>query len=139
MGDLLQFLLIAGVIGIAIIRQVSKNKVEKTDTTSRTPFPEGQEQESTETTLPGNWEQWFPTEMKNEQPHAKAVIIKAKTDLPQKKEKKLKESAYSPLDRKNNPTPNSSPPEADKQDFGIHSTEDARRAIIWSEILERKY
>lgn len=139
MGDILQFLLIASVIGIAIIRQVSKNKAEKTDANPRTPFPKGKEQQNTETTLPGNWEQWFPTEIKNEQPRAETVIVAAAIDSPPKKEKPLKKSAYSSLDRKNNPTPEVSPPEAEKQDFGIHSAEDARRAIIWSEILQRKY
>jgi len=39
------------------------------------------------------------------------------------------------------PSPASRPQESDEvtSEYGIHSAEEARKAIIWSEILQRKY
>ena len=49
---------------------------------------------------------------------------------------------YTPVDISSNqsPSPASDSQEANEQsEFEIHSVGDARRAIIWSEILQRKY
>ncbi|WP_321334052.1 hypothetical protein [uncultured Bacteroides sp.] len=139
MKDLLQFLLIVGIIGVAIIRQISKNKPEKADATPRTPSPKGEDDESP--SLPGGWEQWFPTEQKSAMPPvAHEVIAPAATTVQQRKKELSKKNAPLPPTKKNNQKQDS-PPQTNnnEQDFGIHSAEDARRAIIWSEILQRKY
>ena len=137
MEDFLQFLVIIGVIVIGIIRQANKNKAGKQpDATPR--IPSGQEKETMETRpiFPTNGEQWFPTQTfpahRTESSEIKVSKIR--------KQKTFKQSTSPPPEKRIDEIQEvSRQPEIGENDFSLSSAEDARKAIIWSEILRRKY
>ncbi len=121
MEDIIQFLLIIGFIAIGIFRQVAKAK-SKNEAENEIPMP-------------------IPVPPPFTDP---SVIQKA----PQKTNKKRNQFTP-PIEegvRTTHVPPISAPPQqttetepADRSEFAIDSPEEARRAIIWSEILQRKY
>lgn len=123
MEEILKFLLIAGVIIIAIIKQVSKSKAEQADKKSHIPVPMPNPTDETGAPVPDQWGNVLtPKKTKK----AKATPVQPATPPPAKK-KTLPA------------TTESEPTLAEDSEFAIHSAEEARRAIIWSEILNRKY
>lgn len=118
MEDVLQFLVIAGVIAFGIFRQFNKEKSNKPEKRSPIPVPEYEyEPEFEETTL-------------FEKPQ-KQVTVPPKPSFP----KEGVRSTYTPVVQPKT----SKKAEISKNEFSIQSAEEARRAIIWSEILRRKY
>lgn len=122
MEDIMQFLVIAGIIAFGVYRQFAKDKAKNAENTHPMPHPE--------------YEMEVPT----------------MTDFPQKRTpKKLKQQPLPQEGVRTTPNPrlhNSSDiaaaplmeeEEIGDSEFSIHSAEEARRAIIWSEILQRKY
>lgn len=133
MDDILQFLVIAGAIAFGIFRQFKKTEANKSEKRIPTPTPEFE----------------YETYEPENKPEFEPVILPKKTsvqDIPKKKTA----SAYQPvlplteegtratahalssssLDDETSPNEN---------EYAIHSREEAERAIIWSEILQRKY
>ena len=143
MEDVLKFLLIAAVIVIGIVRQLKKEANKNADKAPTMPVPE------TENPLPGNWGGGTYGGYIPEGPQQEPVIkVEKKKTAP----KPFLSNSYVPLGPEGTSSynktpsinPNISPPvpevqENDDSEFAIHSAEEARRAIIWSEILQRKY
>ena len=148
MEDFLKFLLIAGVILVGIFKEVSKNNKSKKAQNKRPvpPAPSPVEVDPDATPIPEFWgrgsraldELLQPISM--EQPAPKPTPKKKK-----KEEVSVAASLANSVaqDEQNSRqgahynTPHDSPD--NKEDFTIHSAEEARRAIIWGEILQRKY
>lgn len=129
MEEVLKFLAVIAVIAAGIVSQVRKEAKKNAAGKSRVPMPDAPQQRPDyreDDTYGG----FIP---KGPDPTA---------DHAAKKPKKASSSRYSP----HTPLePNEAPPAEVTQDadnpseFSIRSAEEARRAVIWSEILRRKY
>ena len=151
MEDFLKFLLIAGVILVGIFKEVSKNNKSKKTQNKRpvTPTPSPVEVDTDATPIPEFWERGskvlddFLQSLPVEQPAPKP----APKPTPKKKKEEISVAASiansSAQDKRNTKQGSHyDHPETDnsnQEDFSIHSAEEARRAIIWGEILQRKY
>lgn len=116
MEDIMQFLLIAGIIAFGIFKQYNKESKKKSEKGTSLPVPEYE------------YEVEKPVVSKMER---KQTLPKAKVPVPHEGIR----STY---------VPTISPKKTDEvqtedSEFSIHSAEEARRAIVWSEILQRKY
>lgn len=147
MEDFLKFLLIAGVILVGIFKEVSKNNKSKKTQNKRPvpPTPSPVEVDPDATPIPEFWGRGskvlddFLQSIPVEQPAPKPT--------PKKKKEEISVAASiansSAQDKRNTKQGSHyDHPETDnsnQEDFSIHSAEEARRAIIWGEILQRKY
>ncbi len=147
MEDFLKFLLIAGVILVGIFKEVSKNNKSKKTQNKRPvpPTPSPVEVDPDATPIPEFWGRGskvlddFLQSLPVEQPAPKPT--------PKKKKEEISVAASiansSAQDKRNTKQGSHyDHPETDnsnQEDFSIHSAEEARRAIIWGEILQRKY
>ncbi len=124
MEDIFQVLLIIGFIAIGVFRQINKEKSPK-NTDSEIPMP-----------IPA--------------PTVSGPYPQQKSPETKKPANSRKKQITSPIEEgvrtTHVPPPISTPPQspapteaAEKSEYSIDSPEDARRAIIWSEILQRKY
>lgn len=146
MEDFLKFLLIAGVILVGIFKEVSKNNKSKKTQNKRPvppPAPSPVEVDPDATPIPDFWGRSRPMDEL-----LQPIPIEPPAPKPAPKKKKKEEIsvaasiANSSAQDKRNTKQGShyDHPEPDgDQDFSIHSVEEARRAIIWGEILQRKY
>ena len=125
MDDILKFLVVVGAIAFGIYRQFKKDNANKSKTERPVNLPDYENEPEFEPEPP--------------------IIPKES-----KKEKKKATTAYQPLSipSSNQGIGNTqfpiSPPtgiesEENENEFAINSQDEARRAIIWSEILQRKY
>ena len=159
MEDFLKFLLIAGVILVGIFKEVSKNSKSKKATDKRPvpPIPSPTEIEPDAVPMPEAWgrpksldELLRPIPV--EPPTSKRSSQQASRQTPkQQQQKKKKEevsvaaslansAAQDELNSRQGSHYNAPHESSDNnEDFTIHSAEEARRAIIWGEILQRKY
>ena len=151
MEDFLKFLLIAGVILVGIFKEVSKNNKSKKTQNKRPvpPTPSPVEVDPDATPIPEFWGRGskvlddFLQSLPVEQPAPKP----APKPTPKKKKEEISVAAAiansSAQDKRNTKQGSHyDHPETDnsnQEDFSIHSAEEARRAIIWGEILQRKY
>ena len=148
MEDFLKFLLIAGVILVGIFKEVSKNNKSKKAQNKRPvpPAPSPVEVDPDAIPIPEFWGRGSRTMDELLQP----IPMEQPAPKPtQKKKKKEEVSAAASIansaaqDERNSRQGahyNTSHDSHDnKEDFTIHSAEEARRAIIWGEILQRKY
>lgn len=151
MEDFLKFLLIAGVILVGIFKEVSKNNKSKKTQNKRPvpPTPSPVEVDPNATPIPEFWGRGskvlddFLQSIPVEQPAPKP----APKPTPKKKKEEISVAASiansSAQDKRNTKQGSHyDHPETDnsnQEDFSIHSVEEARRAIIWGEILQRKY
>ena len=120
MEDVMQFLLVAGILAFGIFRQFSKEKNKKSEKRDSMPVPEYEYEYEPEFEEPVIIEKTY--EQAAAPPKPPVVQEGAR-------------STYAPP----SPPKTSKKAETCKNDFSIHSAEEARRAIIWSEILRRKY
>ena len=151
MEDFLKFLLIAGVILVGIFKEVSKNSKSKKTTDKRPvpPIPSPTEIEPDVVLMP---EAWGKIELPIPKKSSKQASRHAPKQQQQKQQQKKKReevsvaaslansAAQDELNSRQGShfnTPNES--SDNNEDFTIHSAEEARRAIIWGEILQRKY
>ena len=136
MEDFLKFVLVAAVLVVAFIQQTRKETQKKKKNAPRppvmpqpepvsSPLPEGQESQTYGGYIP---EGPAPEPAAPPRPKAKR---KAAQTFAEAKPKQNIATASPPV-----ATPDT---ENDASDYSIHSAEEARRAIIWSEILTRKY
>ena len=151
MEDFLKFLLIAGVILVGIFKEVSKNNKSKKTQNKRPvpPTPSPVEVDPDATPIPEFWGRGskvlddFLQSLPVEQPAPKP----APKPTPKKKKEEISVAASiansSAQDKRNTKQGSHyDHPETDnsnQEDFSIHSAEEARRAFIWGEILQRKY
>lgn len=156
MEDFLKFLLIAGVILVGIFREVNKNSKSKKATNKRpvSPIPSPTEIELDAIPIPEAWgSPKSPDELIRpipfELPTSHQFSQQASGQKPKQKKKKeqisvtasiAKSAAQDELNSKQGSHYNT-PSESvtNSEDFIIHSAKEARRAIIWGEILQRKY
>ena len=153
MEDFLKFLLIAGVILVGIFKEVNKNSKAKKAKAKHPvpPMPSPVEVNPDTAPMPEAWgrpkslEELFQPILR-EQPVAKQPS-KQQTSKQKKKKEEVSVAASiansAAQDERNSRQGahyNTSHDSHDnKEDFTIHSAEEARRAIIWGEILQRKY
>jgi len=126
MEDVLKFLFIVGIILIGIARQVRKDKEAGKKTLTLPTIPNRDKVE----------EQHVPT--------ANPIRKPAKASLQRDITKPFADSSYQPtISTLSTPTTtlsnNTTQVTETESDFSIQSIEEARKAIIWSEILRRKY
>lgn len=111
MGDIVQVLIVIGIIVFAIVKQLNKSSEE------------AKKQQQPQRSWPREDEEM--EEMEFERPISEPFL------------------SYDFDHHTPSPKPQDSPPApeepAENQEFNIQSTEEVRRAIIWSEILNRKY
>lgn len=120
--EILKFLLIVAIIAFAIVRQARKNKAAQSD--KRQPAP-----------VAGHFN---PTEELSVK--EKKAKLQSKASGQAKKTKSIYGEPAAEGTRTTAPTSTSSETEqATGANFTISSAEEARKAIIWSEILNRKY
>ena len=161
MEDFLKFLLIAGVILVGIFKEVNKNSKSKKAKNNRPvpPTPSPVEVAPDATPMPEAWgrprslEELFqpiPAEQRTRKPKVRQQESKPKkkkeevSKQVEEGQKQLASIANSAAQDERNSRQgahyNTSHDSHDnKEDFTIHSAEEARRAIIWGEILQRKY
>ncbi|MBW9280069.1 hypothetical protein [Bacteroides fragilis] len=109
MDDIVKVLVIMAAFALPLIRQIKKNKTERSAQKPFIPIPDTEEPEVLKVTR--KYQPLHP------QPTSQKVEVKNNRKVSQKTET----------------TPTNDP------EFTIHSAEDTRKAIIWSEILNRKY
>ena len=151
MEDFLKFLLIAGVILVGIFKEVNKNSKAKKAKAKHPvpPMPSPVEVNPDTAPMPEAWgrpkslEELFQPILR-EQPASKQ-FSKQQTSKQKKKKEEVSVAASiansSAQDKRNTKQGShyDHPEPAGEEDFSIHSVEEARRAIIWGEILQRKY
>ena len=151
MEDFLKFLLIAGVILVGIFKELNKNSKAKKAKAKHPvpPMPSPVEVNPDTAPMPEAWgrpkslEELFQPILR-EQPVAKQPS-KQQTSKQKKKKEEVSVAASiansSAQDKRNTKQGShyDHPEPAGEEDFSIHSVEEARRAIIWGEILQRKY
>lgn len=118
MEDIMQFLVIAGIIAFGIYRQFSKENKKNAENNIPMPIPP----HTTEPPIP--------------------LDVAIKPSRKQSSKPLPVEGARSTNTQSHSTSlPSEEKKESDMKDceFTIHSAEEARRAIIWSEILQRKY
>ena len=155
MEDILQFLLIIGVILVGVFKEVTKNYKSKKAATQRpvSTIPSPAEIDPDNVPLPEAWGKIeLPLPQESSRQSSRDSSRQHTFQQPQKQQKKKREEvsvasslANSAAQDKLNSRQGAhyDVPEGgtsdNNQDFTIHSAEEARRAIIWGEILQRKY
>lgn len=143
MEDVFKFLLVAAVIVIGLVRQFKKEAKKNADEDTTMPMPEAGNP------MPENWGGGTYGGYIPEGPKEEHVIkVEKKKTAP----KPFISDSYVPTTSMgttayNKPTSTNQnasssmpePQENDESEFTIRSAEEARRAIVWSEILQRKY
>ena len=126
MEDIFKFLLVMGVIVISFVSQAKKGAKKKAGNSPAMPVPDE------ENPLPESWNDGTYGGYIPEGPKPEAIATRKKT------EKQQKPAPKQSFIHQN--TDNTLPEPADaSSEFEIHSAEEARKAIIWGEILQRKY
>ena len=131
MEEVFKFLLVAAAIGIGLVKQFKKEANKDADKSPGTPVPDAGNP------LPEYWGGdtyggFIPKGPKGAKP---------------KPAKKPKPASGPSAKSRHTPMKTPPPPTASRlqesgeatSEYGIHSAEEARKAIIWSEILQRKY
>jgi len=154
MEDFLQVILIIGIVVIGIAKSlVEKSLKTKPTQTGSNPSPvtQGKEVAPKTTPLPEAWGKMFPSQEDFFPTQSKPIKSNAsnKSKLYKKvSEQETKSFIQQKIDstQQNNfanqepmQTSSHSPTNREEDDFTIHSVEEARRAIVWGEILQRKY
>lgn len=127
MEDILKFLFIVGIILIGIVKQVKKEKEKEVSKKTPTPTIPSYKDNKKEVFTPVT-----PTQSKRGKEYPHSSPVKASENV----------SHYHPISKS---APTSTIKENTTQDikkspdFDIHSVDEVRKAIIWSEILQRKY
>ena len=160
MEDFLKFLLIAGVILVGIFKEVNKNSKSKQAQKKRSvpPITSPTKIDPDVVPMPEAWgrgkslDELFPPASSYEPTVTKPTVkpMPKPVAQPAPKPKKKKEeisvaaslansAAQDELNIRQGSHYNAPHESLNEQDFTIHSAEEARRAIIWGEILQRKY
>lgn len=160
MDDILKFLPVVAIILIGIFNAVKKSQAEKAETKRRMPStPSAPEADSDASPMIGPWAKMLdellmprPVENPTMQPAAQDIPAdsgktKTKNKIKNKKNEVSVEAslANSVAQDARNLKDSSSHDDLAQltdqgtEDFTINSVEEARRAIIWGEVLQRKY
>jgi len=146
MDGILQFLLIAGIIVIGIVKQFKKEAKKNADNSPAMPIPEDIDEDAMP--IPQGWGKTYGGYI------PEGPEIKPEPAPAAKKEYQFSSSKHifggdstsaspqrvaAPPKQKISPPPSAPQAPDTDSDYSIHSAEEARKAIIWSEILQRKY
>ncbi|WP_077155560.1 hypothetical protein [Bacteroides bouchesdurhonensis] len=149
MEDIFKFLLLAGVIIVGIVKSIRKTVDHTEDKRSVPPTQSTVETVPDTVPLPEAWGKIFsPKDI-----FQPATTPKKSTSPSQKPKNQKKHAAQfgseNNVAQQNAESQSSHPhissstvslePSENEEDFAIHSIEEARRAIIWGEIMHRKY
>lgn len=138
MEDVFKFLLVAVVIVIGLVRQFKKEAKKKSANKPVVPIPNtGMDDNSFPpyTARRGTYGGYIPEGPQTmEQSGGKKGGTAMKPGSP-----KAATSLYTPIQPQDSPPIVETSESDERTEYGIHSAEEARRAIIWSEILQRKY
>ena len=147
MDGILQFLLIAGIIVIGVVKQFKKEAKKNAENRPAMPVPENDIDEDT-LPIPEAWGKTYggfipegPTPQTPSAPTAKEEyqFSASKHIFGGDPANTSPKPITAPPKQKISPPPSvQQKPETDSE-YAIHSAEEARKAIIWSEILQRKY
>lgn len=147
MDGILQFLLIAGIIVIGIVKQFKKEAKENADNSPAMPLPE-EEIDKDAMPVPQIWGKTYGGHIPEGPEIETAPAPAAKKEYQFSASKHIfggdstdahLQHVAAPPKQKTSPPPSApKTPETDSE-YSIHSAEEARKAIIWSEILKRKY
>ena len=147
MDGILQFLLIVGIIVIGVVKQFKKEAKKNAENRPAMPVPENDIDESA-LPIPEAWGNTYggfipegpapkipsvPTEKEEYQFSASKHIFGGDST-----NTSPKHTTTHPKQKISPPLSTPQKPETDSE-YSIHSAEEARKAIIWSEILQRKY
>lgn len=152
MEDILQFLVIASVIVVGIVRQFKKEAKKNADNRPAMPMPKKENSDNT-MPVPESWRKTYggyipegPAEETNPVPTMKREVTQKHKYSPSSKSflpgEPARTSSYSPVvspEEQNPPPPSISQSSDIESEYSIQSAEEARKAIVWSEILQRKY
>lgn len=146
MDGILQFLLIVGIIVIGVVKQFKKEAKKNAENRPAMPVPENDIDESA-LPIPEAWGNTYggfipegpapkipsvPTEKKNINSLLQNIFWR-------RFYKYISQAYHNSSETENfSSSVHSAKPETDSE-YSIHSAEEARKAIIWSEILQRKY
>ena len=147
MDGILQFLLIAGIIVIGIAKQFKKEAKKNADNSPAMPMPDTDFDDDA-LPIPKGWGETYGGYIpEGPQPEPKPVAT-AKEEYQFSASKHIfggdstntspKHTTTHPKQKISPPLSTPQKPETDSE-YSIHSAEEARKAIIWSEILQRKY
>lgn len=114
MEDIFKFLMVAAVIVIGLINQYKKEAKKNAGEKPVVPIPD------VDNPLPESWEDntyggYIPKSSQPKKPASAPRSFKKNTSVPDTQE------------------------EEESSEYAIHSAEEARKAIIWGEILQRKH
>lgn len=129
MEDLLKFLFIASIIAIGIYKEASKAKAKKPS--QNRPAPSATPTTPNPSPLPAGWDEskksddFFQTIPRESVASRKERLSAPSNQYTQKRTEPVSDTLSQSI--------------PEEEDFTIHSAEEARRAIIWGEILQRKY
>jgi len=139
MDDILQYIVITIVIIAAIISKIRNQEKVNGNKENKRPDLAQKEDEKTNH-LPNNWEQWLKGNEEKAEPliqkPVNTVLHPQSSQADLTKKNKIgaeKESADKGKLQSNNTS------SEDRSDIQLSSLEDVRRAIIYSEIINRKY
>lgn len=148
MEDVFKFLFVAAIIIVGLVKQFKKEAKKSTGNGPAVPQP------TVDNPLPEYWDGdtyggFIPEGPKPEAPKPAPAYEAKQTHIRQSNEGTFVPSdtvgasfhrGSTPPNRKPSPPPQSMQPEPEEtSEYAIQSAEEARRAIIWSEILQRKY
>ncbi|MGI6793060.1 hypothetical protein ACMYZ5_01830 [Bacteroides sp. KG68] len=141
MEDILKFLLIAAGIVIAIVKQFKKETQQNAGKKPVSPVPDANFPQPGQRDKNTYEEYGIP-----EDSGMKTEAIRQSPVRPAKQHRNKKRPSQPQTTASPYPSVNAFPPSAyspqesdETSDFGIHSAEEARKAVIWSEIIRRKY
>lgn len=120
MGDILQVLIILGFIGFAVVRQVLKTNAQNSENQTPPVY------------IPDEQEDYYPEMTFDSPPPPPASMTVQQFKATQK------DTLHAPKPREVLKS-HLQESETTTQEFDIHSAEEVRKGIIWSEILNRKY
>lgn len=139
MEDVFQYIIVVAAVIVAIVSKVRKLNIENSKTDVNQPVLNPDKRKAT-TPIPNNWEKWFePDEIKEAPLKQEPVVIAPRS-----------ENIHTDSNVKNKITSNKNESRKNINQFKeenseyqgeiqLQSIEDVRRAIIYSEIIQRKY
>lgn len=122
MEDIMQFLVIAGIIAFGVYRQYAKEQAKKSGNEHSMPLPKSEMEAPMMPPPP-------PKQTVKKEKQQPLPVEGVRTTHNPRSHNSSNTAAAPPVQKE----------EAGDNEFSIHSAEEARRAIIWSEILQRKY
>lgn len=145
MDGIIQFLLIAGIIVIGIVKQFKKEAKKNAEDRPAVPLPDDDMDDTMP--IPESWGKTYggfipegPKQEPKPIPKEEYQFSSSKHVFAADSAKTSPKRAVAPPKQKSSPPPTTSQQKSETEsEYSINSAEEARKAIIWSEILQRKY